>query len=114
MRYVNVGNESLFLLRRDGRLERLEATGRPIGLMSGGGFAERRVTVATGDRLFMYTAGLVDAENEAGAAFGPDRLETLLAGGGAAHPAAPLAPGEPPHQEHPGTTGPPDHPTPPA
>src|SRR2546427_2066963 len=39
-------------LRRDGRLERLDATGRPIGLMSGGGFAERRVTVATGDRLF--------------------------------------------------------------
>jgi len=100
LRYVNAGHESPFLLRRDGRLERLDATGRPIGLMSGGGFAERRVALATGDRLFMYTDGLVDAENEAGAAFGPDRLETLLAGEGAAEPAALLARVERAYQEH--------------
>jgi len=100
LRYVNAGHESPFVLRRDGRVERLDATGRPIGLMSGGDFAERRVTLATGDRLFLYTDGLVDAENEAGAAFGPERLEKLLEREGAADPAALLSRVERAYQEH--------------
>ena len=83
LRYVNAGHESPFLLRRDGRVERLEPTGRPVGLMPGGGFTERRVAIGAGDRLFLYTDGLVDAENEAGADFGASRLETLLAHAGA-------------------------------
>jgi serine phosphatase RsbU (regulator of sigma subunit) len=78
LRYVNAGHESPFLLRLDGRVERLEPTGRPIGLMPGGGYTERRVAIGAGDRLFLYTDGLVDAENEAGADFGAGRLETLL------------------------------------
>src|SRR5437867_2749899 len=100
LRFVNAGHESPFLLRRDGRLERLDATGRPIGLMPGGGYAERRVTLETGDRLFLYTDGLLDAENTSGVAFGAERLETLLAGGGAAEPAALLARVERAYQEH--------------
>ena len=78
LRYVNAGHESPFLLRLDGRVERLEPTGRPIGLMPGGDYTERRVAIGAGDRLFLYTDGLVDAENEAGADFGAGRLETLL------------------------------------
>ena len=100
LRYVNAGHESPFLLRGDGRLERLAATGRPIGLMSGGGFIERRVALAAGDRLFLYTDGLVDAENESGDAFGPERLETLMARGGAADPAALLERIERAYQDH--------------
>src|SRR5207245_1618397 len=79
LRYVNAGHESPFLLRRAGSLERLEATGRPIGLMPGGGYSERRVPIEAGDRLFLYTDGLVDAENAAGDTFGVARLEELLA-----------------------------------
>jgi len=78
LRYVNAGHESPFLLRRDGRIERLDPTGRPIGLLPGGGYTERRIAIGAGDRLFLYTDGLVDAENEAGADFGAGRLETLL------------------------------------
>lgn len=78
LRYVNAGHESPFLLRRGGRVERLDSTGRPIGLMPGGGYTERRVAIGAGDRLFLYTDGLVDAENESGADFGAGRLETLL------------------------------------
>jgi serine phosphatase RsbU (regulator of sigma subunit) len=80
LRYVNAGHESPFLLRRDGGFERLEPTGRPVGLMAGGGYSERRVRVESGDRLFLYTDGLTDAESEAGADFGMERLEKLLAG----------------------------------
>jgi sigma-B regulation protein RsbU (phosphoserine phosphatase) len=100
LRFVNAGHESPFLLRQDGRIERLEATGRPIGLMSGGGFTERRVDLEEGDRLFLYTDGLVDVENEAGVAFGPDFLEKLLAREGAGDPATLLARVEGAFQDH--------------
>ncbi|MBI1950506.1 MAG: SpoIIE family protein phosphatase, partial [Acidobacteria bacterium] len=83
LRYVNAGHESPFLLRQDGRPVRLDSTGRPIGLMAGGGYTERRIAIGAGDRLFLYTDGLVDAENEAGADFGAARLEALLSGEGA-------------------------------
>ena len=89
LRYINAGHESPFLLRSDGRVERLDPTGRPIGLVPGGGYTERRVSIGAGDRLFLYTDGLVDAENEAGAHFGASRLETLLAHAGSAHHAGP-------------------------
>ena len=83
LRYVNAGHESPFLLRQDGRPVRLDSTGRPIGLLAGGGYSERRIALGAGDRLFLYTDGLVDAENEAGADFGAARLEALLSGEGA-------------------------------
>jgi serine phosphatase RsbU (regulator of sigma subunit) len=89
LRYINAGHESPFLLRSGGRVERLDPTGRPIGLVPGGGYTERRVAIGAGDRLFLYTDGLVDAENEAGDHFGAGRLETLLAHAGSAHHAGP-------------------------
>jgi serine phosphatase RsbU (regulator of sigma subunit) len=100
LRYVNAGHESPFLLRRDGGLERLEATGRPIGLMSGGGYTENRVSLSPGDRLFLYTDGLVDAENESGVAFGPERLERVVSQEGEVDPAAFLARVESAYQDH--------------
>jgi serine phosphatase RsbU (regulator of sigma subunit) len=99
VRYVNAGHETPFLLRRDGRVERLDPTGRPIGLMPGGGFAERRAPVGPGDRLFLYTDGLVDAEDPQGVQFGRERLEGLLRGA-AGEPGDLLARIEGAFQEH--------------
>jgi serine phosphatase RsbU (regulator of sigma subunit) len=95
LRWVNAGHEAPFLLRRDGSMERLDPTGRPIGLLPGGGYTERRLPVQPGDRLFLYTDGLVDAENEDGAGFGAARLESLLAHEGAASPGWRATPGNP-------------------
>lgn len=100
LRYVNAGHESPFLLRRDGRMERLDPTGRPIGLMPGGGFAERRVALLIGDRLLLYTDGLLDAEDASGAEFGTARLESLLAREAAADPRALLAKVERAYLDH--------------
>ena len=100
LRYVNAGHETAYLLRRDGPIERLDPTGRPIGLMSGGAFLERRVPVAAGDRLFLYTDGLTDAEDAAGEAFGRERLEALLRRPPGAEPRPLLARIEAAFQEH--------------
>ena len=79
LRCVNAGHNPQYVLRTDGRLERMESTGRPIGILSGGGYAEQAFDVAAGDVLFFYTDGCVEAENASGDMFGSERLEQALA-----------------------------------
>jgi sigma-B regulation protein RsbU (phosphoserine phosphatase) len=78
LRYVNAGHNPPFAFHRGGAIERLDPTGRPIGLLSGGGYQERKMDCTDGCFLFLYTDGLVESENLAGEAFGMDRLEALL------------------------------------
>jgi sigma-B regulation protein RsbU (phosphoserine phosphatase) len=61
----------------------MESTGRPIGLLSGGGYTEQVFDLAAGDVLFFYTDGCVEAENASGDMFGWERLEQALAGAAA-------------------------------
>jgi phosphoserine phosphatase RsbU/P len=82
LRYVNCGHHPQFVLRRAGGLERMASTGFPVGLLVGRGYSQLEVQLAAGDRLFFYTDGCVEAENEAGDFFGADRLEAALAAGG--------------------------------
>jgi sigma-B regulation protein RsbU (phosphoserine phosphatase) len=79
LRCVNAGHNPQYVLRTDGRLERMESTGRPIGILSGGGYTEQGFDVAAGDVLFFYTDGCVEAENASGDMFGSERLEQALA-----------------------------------
>jgi sigma-B regulation protein RsbU (phosphoserine phosphatase) len=81
LRYVNAGHGTQLLLRRTGAIERLESTGRPPGLLPGGGYQECRLPVGPGDSLLLFTDGLLDAESEAGEPFGMERLERIVAGG---------------------------------
>ena len=77
LRYVNAGHNPQFALRSAG-LERLSSTGTPIGLLPGRGYTQREVQLASGDFLFFYTDGVVEAENERDEMLGPERLEQLL------------------------------------
>jgi sigma-B regulation protein RsbU (phosphoserine phosphatase) len=87
LRYVNAGHHPPFVLHSGGNLDRLDSTGRPLGLLSGGEFLEHRVKLAAGDALFLYTDGLVEAQNASGTEFGQQQLETLVlaARGGSIH-----------------------------
>jgi serine phosphatase RsbU (regulator of sigma subunit) len=78
LRYVNAGHNTQFALRRDGGARQLHSTGRPPGLYPGGGYEEARVELGDGDALFLFTDGLVEAEDETGEPFGMARLEALL------------------------------------
>ena len=79
LQYVNAGHNPQLLLRSDGSVLRLESTGRPLGLLRGGTYEEVRFTMGKGDCVFLYTDGLVEAENEVGQEFGMQNLERLLA-----------------------------------
>jgi serine phosphatase RsbU (regulator of sigma subunit) len=78
LRYVNAGHNPPLLLRRVGGVERLESTGRPLGLLPGGGYEERQLALRPGDVAVLFTDGVLDMENEAGEAFGAPRLQALL------------------------------------
>jgi phosphoserine phosphatase RsbU/P len=78
LRYVNAGHNPQYVLRADGRVERLSSTGLPIALFGGHGYMEARVSLAPGDLLFFFTDGLVEAENERGDQFGTERVEAIL------------------------------------
>jgi serine phosphatase RsbU (regulator of sigma subunit) len=78
LRWVSAGHNTQYLLRSHGGLEPLASSGRPLGLLPGGGYEENQLAIQPGDSLFLYTDGLVEAENELGEEFGLERLEAIL------------------------------------
>lgn len=89
LQYVNAGHNPQFVLRPGQALEKMHATGIPIGLLAGRGYTHRDVSLASGDLLFFYTDGCVESENEADEMFGTDRLERLLVSIGSSGPSTP-------------------------
>jgi serine phosphatase RsbU (regulator of sigma subunit) len=89
LQYVNAGHNPQFVLRPGQTLEKMHATGIPIGLLAGRGYEHRDVTLASGDLLFFYTDGCVESENESDEMFGTVRLEALLTSIGSSGPSTP-------------------------
>lgn len=89
LQYVNAGHNPQFVLRPNQPIERMAATGIPIGLLAGHGYTQNEVQLASGDLLFFYTDGCVETENESDEMFGSDRLEELLVSLAALDPMTP-------------------------
>ena len=70
------------LLRRaSGGIETLPQTGGvALGVVEGFEFPSRKVTLAAGDLLFMFTDGVTEAAKIDGSLYGDDRLEALFGG----------------------------------
>jgi sigma-B regulation protein RsbU (phosphoserine phosphatase) len=78
LEYVSAGHHPMLLLR--GRsLERLSTAHRPVGLFSGQRYESRRLRLAPGDLLAVYTDGLNEVEDPAGAALGHAAVERAIA-----------------------------------
>jgi sigma-B regulation protein RsbU (phosphoserine phosphatase) len=77
--YINAGHNAPLLLRADGRVERLELGGLPLGIQSDAGYQMGQIGLHPGDVLFIFTDGLVEALNEQGEEFGEERLLQALA-----------------------------------
>jgi serine phosphatase RsbU (regulator of sigma subunit) len=70
MRYANCGHLSGLLLRRDGKLDRLESTSTPLGLFKDWNCSLREQELCPGDVLALYTDGITEASNVQGEEFG--------------------------------------------
>ena len=65
MDIVNAGHNPIFLLRKNGQLEKLEAGGVGLGMFDFGiPFTGQKSIMNTGDKLFLYTDGIPEAMNE--------------------------------------------------
>jgi serine phosphatase RsbU (regulator of sigma subunit) len=78
LRYVNAGHNPQFVIHEGNGFEVMSATGLPIAIYPGQPYREEVVPARSGDLLFFYTDGLVEAEDESGDMFGFDRLKALL------------------------------------
>lgn len=63
---------------RQGQLDRLEATGLPVGIAYHGEYEIIRLSLAIGESLVFYTDGLTEACDAAGNEYGEERLSQLL------------------------------------
>jgi sigma-B regulation protein RsbU (phosphoserine phosphatase) len=72
-RYVSAGHPGPVHLPAGGRPAVLDGRGYPIGLAEDA-YTERAVRLGAGDRLFLYSDGVPEAIDPAGATFGEGRL----------------------------------------
>ncbi|MBN2582621.1 MAG: SpoIIE family protein phosphatase [Planctomycetes bacterium] len=75
IRYSSAGQGPTFLLRRDGgRVESLEPTGLPLGIMVGPEWPEVELTMTPGDLLLVVSDGILECANAANDMIGADRF----------------------------------------
>ena len=79
--YVNAGHEPALVVGPDGSTRELRPTGPALGLMPEMTFTAGEGRLESGQGIFAFTDGLVEARNEAGEAFGAARLRAALAAG---------------------------------
>jgi PAS domain S-box-containing protein len=73
-RYVSAGHPPLAVVPADGPPRTAEVSGFPIGIVDEPRYETQRLPLAGGDRVMLYTDGLVEASDAEGEPFGADRL----------------------------------------
>jgi serine phosphatase RsbU (regulator of sigma subunit) len=78
--YVNAGHNWPVLRRASGAIERLETGGLPLGISLEAAYRSGAETLVRGDLLFLFTDGLVEAEDGQKQEYGEDRMLLVLKG----------------------------------
>ncbi len=76
--YSCAGHPAPLILRNDGSTEWLKTGGGLIGLLNTGPYEEAQLTLEPGDRIFLYSDGLIEYCDYNGEAFGSERLLDVL------------------------------------
>lgn len=76
--YCNAGHNPPLLISKEGSIRKLNPTGAAIGLLENAEFSSSSVSLQSGDRVLLYTDGVVELFNEQKQLFGEDRLEKFL------------------------------------
>jgi len=76
--YVNAGHLPAALVRSDGSVEWLEATGLPVGLLGDTTYSDRAVRLEPGDLMAVYSDGVTELQLPSGEEFGMTRVVDLL------------------------------------
>ncbi len=76
--YSNAGHNRPFLCRADGQIEKLKLGDVMLGFKSDYTYRQEEILFSPGDTLFIFSDGLPEARNEAGAFFEEERISELL------------------------------------
>ena len=76
-RYSAAGHPPL-LLSRAGTLHRFESNGLVFGVLPHPDYPVRDISLSPGDRLLLYTDGVIEPENAKGKSFGEAKLEQVV------------------------------------
>ena len=78
-KYTSAGHPAPFLLKKDGRVRLLSASGLPLGMFDDPGpYQVHNVKLESGDRLLFFTDGAIENRNVKGELFGLKRLRKAL------------------------------------
>ncbi|MDH4067027.1 MAG: SpoIIE family protein phosphatase, partial [Acidobacteriota bacterium] len=77
--YCNAGQEPPLVVRRDGRVDRLDSNGPVVGILDFARYGTDVVALHAGDLVIVYSDGVTEAGNAAGEYYGRDRLAALVA-----------------------------------
>jgi len=77
--YVRAGHDRPLLQHADGSFDMLAGDGRFLGMLDGLVVEECEVTLQPGDRLVLYSDGIIDATNHAGEQYTLERLQPVVA-----------------------------------
>jgi len=75
---VNGGHCPPLVLRADGRIEAIDSTGPVVGVLEKSRWTAVTLTLGEGDKLLLYSDGVVEAASADGEEFGQDGLERAL------------------------------------
>lgn len=78
LRLVQAGHPYPMLQRADGRIERIGNGGLPVGVFDHAEYDEVQLVLNPGDRLFITSDGLTEAENVRGEPLGEEGLQAIL------------------------------------
>jgi serine phosphatase RsbU (regulator of sigma subunit) len=76
--FCNCGHNPPFILRKDGGLEPMKNTGSPLAIFEDAPYSTGETTLGPGDRLFLYTDGVTEANDPDSALFGDERLAEAM------------------------------------
>jgi phosphoserine phosphatase RsbU/P len=74
LRYANAGHNPPIVIRRDGSLDWLDATGLPLAPFPNSSYEERAVRLQPGDTVIAYTDGMIEAVNPSGQEWGVEGI----------------------------------------
>lgn len=78
--YTNAGHHPALLCRaEDGKVEKLDTEGLFIGISENGKYTSGSAVMAPGDKILLFTDGIVEARNDAGEKYGFERLIPFFA-----------------------------------
>ncbi|UCG12702.1 MAG: PP2C family protein-serine/threonine phosphatase [Deltaproteobacteria bacterium] len=78
LRYINAGHNYPVLVHSGGTIERLETGGLPLGINDEAPYQSGESLLGIGDRLIIFTDGVVEAQNAKEEEYGEARLLELL------------------------------------